>query len=94
MPIAPQTDLFGSKSPESYQPNQHKVCARLQKILGEERPRETLPWDRSRLSLYRTIFPQMTQVFAGKRSRPSATEFQAEIDRLCAYDSVNPKDAT
>jgi len=35
------------------------VRARLHKLLGEARAAKTLTWDRSTLSLYRTIFPQM-----------------------------------
>ena len=36
------------------------VRARLHKILAEARAAQKLPWDPARVSLYRTIFPQMT----------------------------------
>jgi hypothetical protein len=36
------------------------VRARLHKILAEARAAQTCPWEPTRISLYRTIFPQMT----------------------------------
>ena len=35
-------------------------CARLHKILAEARAADKFPWGPGRVSLYRTIFPQMT----------------------------------
>jgi hypothetical protein len=64
-----QPDLFGDSqnelfdadaAPVAYQPDPDRVRARLHRILSEARAAQTLPWDRSRASLYRTIVPQMT----------------------------------
>jgi hypothetical protein len=56
-----QLDLFGAEPVPSYQPDPDKVRARLHKILAEARSSKIIPWEPSRTSLYRTIFPQMTQ---------------------------------
>ena len=55
-----QPDLFGAEAAPAYRPDTDKVRARLNKILAEARAAQTLPSERSRLSLYRTIFPQLT----------------------------------
>jgi hypothetical protein len=55
-----QSDLFGAEATPAYRPNPDKVRARLHKILAEARAGQTSPWEPARVSLYRTIFPQMT----------------------------------
>src|SRR6478752_516439 len=55
-----QPDLFGDSRPSAYRPDPDKVRARLHKILAEARAAQRLPWESTRASLYRTIFPQMT----------------------------------
>src|SRR5271155_5793227 len=53
-----QGDLFGAES-VAYRPDPDKVRARLHKILAEARAADAVPWGPTRLSLYRTIVPQM-----------------------------------
>jgi hypothetical protein len=56
-----QPDLFGPEAAApAYRPDPDKVRARLHKILGEARTAKSFPWEPTRVSLYRTIFPQMT----------------------------------
>jgi hypothetical protein len=55
-----QPDLFGAAAAPAYRPDPDKVRSRLHKILAEARAAQTLPWQPTRVSLYRTIFPQMT----------------------------------
>jgi len=55
-----QPDLFGAEPVPAYRPDPDKVRARLRKILGEARAAKTSPWNPGRVSLYRTIVPQMT----------------------------------
>lgn len=55
-----QPSLFGTESAPAYTPDLSKVRARLNKILAEARAAKSIPWDSGHLSLYRTIFPQMT----------------------------------
>lgn len=43
-----------------YRPDPDRVRARLYKILAEARAADTPSWGPARLSLYRTIVPQMT----------------------------------
>jgi hypothetical protein len=85
-PAAPesQLDLFGAEPAPSYQPDQDKVRARLQKILAEARSAEIIPWEPSRASLYRTIFPQMTQWLPEDEGTRLRFEFETELARLRA----------
>ena len=79
MPKSPQQDLFGAEAqaelfePDAafpaYRPNPDEVRARLHKILAEARSAQTLPWDRDRLLVYRTIFPQMAGWLPEEESR-------------------------
>ena len=48
-----QPDLFGDSRPSAYRPDPDKVRARLHKILAEARAAQRLPWEPTRLSLYR-----------------------------------------
>jgi hypothetical protein len=61
-----------------------KVRARLHKILAEARAAETIPWGPGRASLYRTIFPQMTQFLPEEEGAQLRFEFAAELERLKA----------
>ena len=58
--VEEQPDLFGHSRPPAYRPDPDKVRARLYKILAEARRAQRLPSEPTRVSLYRTIFPQMT----------------------------------
>lgn len=78
----PQSDLFGAEPTPTYRPDPEKVRARLQKILAEARAAKTLPWEPTRVSLYRTIFPQMSLWLPEEESAQLRFEFETEIARL------------
>jgi len=79
----PQDDLFSedAAAPE-YRPDPDKVRARLHKILAEARAAQKLPWEPTRVTLYRTIFPQMTNWLPEDEGAQLRFEFDAEIARL------------
>jgi hypothetical protein len=77
-----QSDLFGAEPAPSYRPDPAKVRARLHKILGEARAAQVVPWKPTRLSLYRTIFPQMTLWLPEDEGKQLRFDFEAEIARL------------
>jgi len=79
-----QPDLFGAPEVPAYRPDPEKVRARLHKILAEARAAETIPWGPGRVSLYRTIFPQMTQFLPEDEGAQLRFEFEAELERLKA----------
>jgi hypothetical protein len=79
-----QLDLFGDSPPPVYRPDPDKVRARLYKILGEARAAQRLPWEPTRVSLYRTIFPQMTLWLPEHEGAQLRFEFEAELERLKA----------
>jgi hypothetical protein len=77
-----QPDLFGDSRPPPYRPDPDKVRARLYKILGEARAAHRLPWEPTRTSLYRTIFPQMTLWLPDDEAAQLRFEFEVELVRL------------
>jgi hypothetical protein len=77
-----QPDLFGDSRPLPYRPDPDKVRARLYKILAEARAARRLPWEPTRLSLYRTIFPQMTLWLPEDEGAQLRFEFETELVRL------------
>jgi hypothetical protein len=79
-----QPDLFGAAAPPAYRPDIDRVRARLNRILAEARAAEALPWDRARLSLYRTVFPQMTKWLPPEEAAQLCFAFEAELERLKA----------
>ena len=79
-----QPDLFGAEPAPAYRPDPDKVRARLHRILGEAKGAETLPWESARLSLYRTIFPQMTLFLPEDEGAQLRFEFETELTRLQA----------
>lgn len=79
---AEQPDLFGDSRAPPYRPDPNKVRARLYKILGEARSAQRLPWEPTRTSLYRTIFPQMTLFLPENEGAQLRFEFEAELQRL------------
>ena len=81
-PAEEQPDLFGDSRPAPYRPDPDKVRARLYKILGEARAAQRLPWEPTRLSLYRTIVPQMTLFLPEDEGAQLRFEFEAELQRL------------
>lgn len=78
----PQSDLFGADPVPAYRPDPDKVRARLHKILAEARTAQKFPWEPTRLSLYRTIFPQMSLWLPDEESAQLRFEFETEIRRL------------
>jgi hypothetical protein len=78
-----QPDLFGA-DPPAYRPNPDKVRSRLNKILAEARGASSLPWEPTRVSLYRTIFPQMTLFLPEEEGAQLRLEFEAQLARLGA----------
>ena len=79
-----QADLFGAEASPAYRPNPDKVRARLHKILAEARAAKRIPWEPARLSLYRTIVPQMTLWLPEEEGAQLRFEFEAELERLKA----------
>jgi hypothetical protein len=77
-----QLELFGTEAAPAYRPDPDKVRARLHRILAEARAARKLPWDPSRVSLYRTIFPQMTLWLPEEEGAQLRLEFEAELTRL------------
>ncbi len=79
-----QPDLFGGEAAPVYRPNLDKVRARLQKILAEARAAQAMPWEPTQLSLYRTIFPQMTLFLPEEEATQLRFSFEKEMKRLRA----------
>ncbi len=77
-----QPDLFGAEPVPAYRPDPDKVRARLHKILAEARTAQSLPWTPGRVSLYRTIFPQMTNWLPEEEGAQLRFEFETELARL------------
>ena len=94
MSLNDQPDLFGTETPADlfgedaavpeYRPDPDKVRARLYKILAEARAAQKLPWEQTRVSLYRTIFPQMTNWLPEDEGAQLRFAFEAEMARLKA----------
>jgi hypothetical protein len=79
-----QADLFGAEAVPVYRPEPDKVRSRLHKILAEARAAQTCPWEPTRVSLYRTIFPQMSLWLPEDEGAQLRFEFEAEMERLKA----------
>ncbi len=77
-----EPDLFGAEANPAYRPDPDSVRARLHKILAEARAAQTLPWEPTRVSLYRTIFPQMTLWLPNDEGAQLRFEFETEMARL------------
>ncbi len=77
-----QADLFGAEGRPTYRPDPDKVRRRLHKILAEARAAQKLPWEPTRVSLYRTIFPQMTLWLPEDEGAQLRLEFDTELARL------------
>ncbi|MFZ1884519.1 MAG: hypothetical protein WAU53_13185 [Rhodoplanes sp.] len=77
-----QPDLFGAEAATAYRPDLDRVRARLHKILAEARAAHKLPWEPPRVSLYRTIFPQMTLRLPEDEGAQLRFEFDTELARL------------
>ena len=77
-----QPDLFGAPAAPVYRPNLDKVRARLEKILAEARAAQSLPWEPTQLSLYRTIFPQMADFLPEDEGAQFRFSFEEELKRF------------
>jgi hypothetical protein len=78
-----QPDLFGAEAVTPvYRPDPDKVRSRLHKILAEARAAERLPWEPTKVSLYRTIFPQMTNWLPDEEAAHLRFAFETELERL------------
>ena len=77
-----QDDLFGEQPTPEYRPDPDSVRAELHKILAEARAAQKLPWEPTRVSLYRTIFPQMTNWLPEDEGAQLRFEFERELVRL------------
>ncbi len=77
-----QADLFAEPVPPRWRPDPDKVRARLRRILDEARAAETLPWEPAILSLYRTIFPDMTRWLPDDEAARWRAAFSAELARF------------
>jgi hypothetical protein len=77
-----QPDLFGAEAPPTYRPDPDKVRARLHKILAEARAAQKLPWEPTRVSLYRTIVPQMALWLPEEEGAQLCFQFETEMARL------------
>jgi hypothetical protein len=79
-----QPDLFGTEPAPVYKPDPDKVRSRLYKILAEARAAERLPWEPTTLTLYCTIFPQMTNWLPEEEGAQLRFDFETELTRLKA----------
>jgi hypothetical protein len=84
VPGAEQPDLFGAPDVPVYRPDPEKVRSRLHKILAEARAAQAMPWEPTTVSLYRTIFPQMTNWLPEDEGAQLRFEFETEMERLKA----------
>ncbi|MGH6846903.1 MAG: hypothetical protein ACREC0_05550 [Methylocella sp.] len=77
-----QFALFGAVAAPAYRPDPGKVRARLHKILAEARAAQTPPWEPARVSLCRTIFPQMTLFLPEDEGAQLRFAFETEMAQL------------
>ena len=77
-----EPDPFGPEANPAYCADPDEVRAELHKILLEARAAQKMPWESTRVSLYRTIFPQMTNWLPEEEAAQLRFEFAAEIARL------------
>ncbi len=77
-----QGELFGGEATPVHRADPDKVRARLYKILAEARAAQKLPWEQTTVSLYRTIFPQMTNWLPEDEGAQLRFEFETELARL------------
>ncbi len=77
-----QPDLFGAEPAPAYRPDPDSVRRRLHKILAEARAAPRLPWEPATVSLYRIIFPRMTNWLPDEEAAQLRFEFEAELARL------------
>jgi hypothetical protein len=78
-----QADLFVEDTPTPvYRADPDTVRRELYKLLAEARAAQTMPWDKNRAMVYRTIFPQMTNWLPEEEGAQLRFEFETELARL------------
>jgi hypothetical protein len=84
-----QTDLFGQDDEAEedqptpvYRADPDQVREDLYKILAKARAAKKMPWDSRQVSLYRTIFPQMTNWLPEDEGAQLRFDFETELARL------------
>ena len=77
-------DLFGDQPTPEFRADPDEVRAELHRILVEARAAQKMPWEPRRVSLYRTIFPQMTNWLPEDEGAQLRFEFESELARLKA----------
>jgi len=77
-----QTEMFAAEPAPVYRPDPQKVRARLHNLLAEARAAQTVPWSRPVLTLYKTIFPEMSRHLPDDEAKQLCFEFEAELARL------------
>jgi hypothetical protein len=75
-------DLPGDQPTPVYRADPDKVREDLYKILAEARAAQKMPWEPTRVSVYRTIFPQMTNWLPEEEGAQLRFEFETELARL------------
>lgn len=79
-----QPELLEDQPTQAFRPDPDSVRMRLHNILAEARAANVLPWEHSKVSLYRTIFPQMSQWLPDEEAAQLRFEFETEMERLNA----------
>ena len=77
-----ETDLDEDRPTPVFRADPNKVRRELHKILAEARAAQRLPWEPTPLSLYRTIFPQLTLWLPEDEGAQLRFEFEMELVRL------------
>lgn len=81
----PQGDLFGAAPAQPvWTPDPDKVRRRLERILAEARAADTMPWDWSKRSLFKKIFPDMANLLPNEEAKQYCIQFDQEWERLMA----------
>jgi hypothetical protein len=80
-----QSKLYDDESQTpTWYPDPDEIRTELHKILAEARAAKSMPWDEDRASLYRTIFPQMTNALPEEEGAQLRFQFEEELARLKA----------
>ena len=83
--FAADSDQFDDDAPTPvFRADPDEVRAELYKILAEARAAKTLPWEPKQVSLYKTIFPQMTNWLPDDEAAQLRFDFESELARLNA----------
>jgi hypothetical protein len=92
MALSPQGGLFGFEPDDLFDdepaPVHHadadEVRAELYGILAEARAAKKMPWEPTRVVLYRTLFPQLTHCLPEDEGAQLRFDFETELARLAA----------